>query len=464
MKDGFIKVAAVIPQVEVANPLHNVTQMKEKLEEARALGAHVVVFPELCISGYTCGDLFLQESLLRGSLDGLLRFAKETASFSGISFVGLPLMYRGQLYNVAAAVHRGEILGFVPKTFLPNYSEFYEARYFARGMEDAVEISIGDKTVSMGTRLLFSCESIPELVIGAEICEDLWTAQPPSVAHALNGATLIANLSASDEVTGKDIYRKDLVKSQSARLLCGYIYASAGEGESTQDVVYSGHSLIAENGTLLQEAKRFTNETIVTEIDVQKLIAERRRMSTFENRADGYCYVPFTLPVEETTLTRFVDPAPFVPSGEQDLEKRCQEILMIQSTGLKKRLAHTHCRHAVIGISGGLDSTLALLVTVRAFDLLGLDRSQIIAVTMPGFGTTDRTYDNAVHLIETLGATFREVDIKEAVRVHFRDIGQDESVHDVTYENGQARERTQILMNIANKVGGLVIGKRGKNE
>ena len=312
--------------------------------------------------------------------------------------------------------------------------------------------------------LLFCCEEIPELKVAAEICEDLWTMQPPSIAHAQAGAVVITNLSASDEVTGKETYRRELVKGQSARLLCGYIYASAGEGESTQDVVYSGHDLIAENGVVLAESERFTKGILYSEIDVKKLISERRRMSTFETTDGNYQEIYFSLEKEETKLTRYIDPMPFVPGSKEDREKRCEEILLIQAHGLKKRLAHTHAKSAVVGISGGLDSTLALLVTVKAFDLLGIPREQIAAVTMPGFGTTDRTYDNAVHLIRELGAEFIEVPIADAVRLHFRDIGHEENIHDVTYENSQARERTQILMDIANKKGGLVIGTGDLSE
>ena len=366
---------------------------------------------------------------------------------------------------MAAAVSNGKVLGLVPKTYLPNYNEFYEARHFTRGMDELVQVRLGEEvTVPMGKKLLFTCQTMPELKIGVELCEDLWTPEPPSIRHALNGANVIVNLSASDETTGKDMYREELVGGQSARLLCGYIYASAGDGESTQDVVYSAHNIIAENGRILKKAKRFANEAIYSEIDVLRLNAERRRMTTFETRADGYSEIPFALKIEETELTRYIDPMPFVPGSKTDRERRCDEILSIQAMGLKKRLEHTHCKSAVIGISGGLDSTLALLVTVRAFDLLGMDHQNIKAVTMPGFGTTDRTYDNAVSLIKCLNADFMEVSIKDAVNIHFRDIGQDPKVHDVTYENGQARERTQILMDIANKTGGMVIGTGDLSE
>lgn len=465
MKQGFVKVAAVTPKIRVADTRYNAEQICDGIRKAAAQGAKVIVFPELCITGYTCGDLFLQEKLLLEAKEALFKIAGFTKDFDSVVFVGLPFAYRGKLYNVAAAISRGEILGLVPKVYLPNYNEFYEARHFYRGMEQPVEAELSEnRKVPMGTRLLFGCKEMPDFVIAAEICEDLWTPEPPSIRHARNGASLIVNLSASDETTGKDIYRRELVGGQSARLLCGYLYASAGDGESTQDVVYSGHSLIAEDGRILKEARRFTNEIICTEIDVQRIMTERRRMTTFETLTDEYCLIPFSLQIEETELTREINPMPFVPQSKRDREKRCNEILLIQAMGLKKRLEHTNCKTAVVGISGGLDSTLALLVTVRAFDALGIGHRNIKAVTMPGFGTTDRTYDNAVQLIRSLGADFMEVDIKEAVTVHFKNISQDAAVHDVTYENSQARERTQILMDIANKTGGMVIGTGDLSE
>ena len=465
MEQGFVKVAALTPRIRVADVYYNTEIICEQIKEAAEKGAKVIVLPELCITGYTCGDLFWQEKLLTEAKKALLTIAARTAKLDCIAFVGLPFAYHGALYNVAAAVNRGKVLGLVPKTFLPNYNEFYEARHFTRGMEAAVEVSLLDgTTVPMGTNLIFGCGEMPNLRIAAEICEDLWTPAPPSVRHALNGANLIVNLSASDETTGKDIYRRELVGGQSARLICGYIYCSAGDGESTQDVVYAGHNLIAENGRILAEAGRFLNESIFSEIDVNRMEAERARMTTYEMHWDGYREIPFSLKLEETNLTRTIDPMPFVPGNLTERSKRCDEILSIQAMGLKKRMEHTNCKTAVVGISGGLDSTLALLVTVRAFDMLGLDRHGIKAVTMPGFGTTDRTYDNAVNLISCLNAEFLEVDIKEAVNIHFRDIGQDPSVHDVTYENGQARERTQILMDIANKAGGMVIGTGDLSE
>ncbi len=465
MRQGFIKVAALTPKVTVADTQANRKEICRLMDEAEAKGAKILVFPELCITGYTCGDLFYQQVLLREAKKELLAIAKYTQRKDYLAFVGLPLEYNGKLYNVAAAVTQGKVLGLVPKTHIPNYNEFYERRHFAPGMKQPVPVALDEDTVvPMGTRVLFQCRQMPELKIGAEICEDVWAPNPPGVEHALAGATLLVNLSASDETTGKDMYRKSLVTGQSGRLICGYVYCSAGDGESTQDVVYSGHNLIAENGTLLAESRRFCNESIYTELDMVRLNEERRRMSTFMTSDESYINVEFSLKEEKTELTRFVDPAPFVPGNKADREKRCEEIFMIQAMGLKKRLEHTHAATAVVGISGGLDSTLALLVMVKAFDLIGKDHKDIVAVTMPGFGTTDRTYDNAVSLIKSLGATFREVSIVDSVRVHFKDIGQNEAVHDVTYENGQARERTQILMDIANKSGGMVIGTGDMSE
>ncbi len=465
MRNGFIRAAALLPRVKVADPEYNKERICELIRQAAKQGVKIMVFPELCITGYTCGDLFYQELLLREAKKALFEIAEMTRDLDAVVFVGLPVEHQAKLYNVAAALCGGKILGLVPKTHIPTYNEFYERRHFAKGMETPVEVRLDEThVVPMGTRLLFSCRQMPGLVMGAEICEDLWAPDPPSIGHAMAGATVIVNLSASDETTGKDVYRKNLVSGQSARLICGYVYCSAGDGESTQDVVYSGHNLIAENGTVLAESARFVNESIVTELDIQRLCEERRRMSTYGSTQIPYCRVEFDLKETQTELSRFVDPAPFVPGKKEDRDKRCEEIFMIQAMGLKKRLEHTGSRTAVVGISGGLDSTLALLVTVKAFDLLGMDHKGIVAVTMPGFGTTDRTYENAVSLIRSLGADFREVGIAEAVRIHFRDIGQDENVHDVTYENGQARERTQILMDIANRLGGMVIGTGDMSE
>ena len=464
MRHGFVKTAAITPKIRVADTVYNGQIIMDSMEEASKAGAKLVVFPELCITGYTCGDLFWQNKLITAAKEELIKIAEKSRELDGIFFVGLPYDINGKIYNMAAAVSGGEVIGMVPKTYIPNYNEFYEARYFTSGQNLCTVEYLPDGTeVEVDTDLIFRCEDMPQLKIAVEICEDLWTPNPPSIGHAMAGANVIVNLSASDENTGKSQYRRELVSGQSARLLCGYIYASAGDGESTQDVVYSGHNIIAENGKILAESKRFTNEPVYMELDVNRLESERRRMSTFVTE-DVYTEIGFSLKLEDVELSRYIDPAPFVPGSKADRDMRCDEILMIQAMGLKKRLEHTGCQSAVIGISGGLDSTLALLVTVRAFDLLGMDHSRIAAVTMPGFGTTDRTYDNAVNLIKCLGAEFIEVDIKNAVNVHFTDIGHDSSIHDVTYENGQARERTQILMDLANKKNGMVIGTGDLSE
>lgn len=462
MKDGFIRVCAATPDIRVADCAYNEKNIMNLMDEAYEKQVSVLVFPELCITGYTCGDLFLQDVLLKAAQDSLRHIAAHSAGKNMLVFVGMPFMHKGKLFNVAAAICDGRLLGLVPKKNIPNYSEFYEMRHFTPGMDECVDTALG---VKLGSRLLFRCENIEELVVGAEICEDVWVACPPSTYHAQAGATLIVNCSASDETTGKDIYRRALISGQSARLVCGYIYANAGEGESTQDLVFGGQNLVCENGNVLSETRRFKNGTAIAELDLQRLVNERRRMNTYTvNTGDDYEIVDFTLEKYDLELTRYYARTPFVPSSKVDRDVRCEEILSIQAMGLKKRLAHTGCRNAVIGISGGLDSTLALLVTARAFDSLSIPRENITAVTMPCFGTTDRTYNNAVELTRRLGATLTEVNIKEAVRIHFRDIGQDESVHDVTYENGQARERTQILMDIANKSGGMVIGTGDMSE
>ncbi len=470
MRHGFIKTAAVTPKVQVADPEANAQEIIRLAAEAAGNGAKLIVFPELCITGYTCGDLFLQELLLKRAKEELFRVIRETAQLDALIFAGLPWEKDGKLYNVAAAFQGGRLLGLVPKTCLPNYGEFYELRHFARGNKEAddVWVDLGDGEgdyIPFGTKLLFTCESLPGLAVAAEICEDVWVPDPPSIRHALAGATVIVNCSASDETTGKDGYREALISGQSARLVCGYIYANAGEGESSQDLVFGGHNLIAENGKILSRSARFKNETIYADLDIERIVGERRRMTTFFSKSDEvYTEIGFRLKREDTRLERLIDPAPFVPDDSQDRQRRCEEIFAIQYMGLKKRLEHTHCRTAVVGISGGLDSTLALLVTVRAFDSLGLPREGILGVTMPCFGTTDRTYHNACDLVKRLGATLREVDIKEAVSTHFRDIGHDPERHDVTYENSQARERTQVLMDLANQSGGLVIGTGDMSE
>ena len=466
MRDGLIKVAAITPEVVVCDVKKNTDIIISHIKRSSEYGAKIIVFPELCITGYSCRDLFMQDILLDMSRTALLEIAKATDKIDAIVFVGLPYEHRGKLYNVAAAICKGEILGLVPKRYLPNYNEFYEARQFAPGFYEPEETYIDEGVITyIGINQLFETDSIRGLCIAAELCEDLWTPNPPSNVHAVHGANVIVNLSASNEVTGKNKYRRNLVLNQSARLYAGYIYVSAGSDESTQDVVYSGHNIIAEAGNLLEESTLFSEGCIMSELDIAFLNHKRRQMSTFEI-TDDYSYLvqEFELKTEDTVITRYIDPAPFVPSDVNNLKSRCEEILDIQSMGLRKRLKHTGAKTAVIGISGGLDSTLALLVTVRAFEMLSLDKKGIIAVTMPGFGTTDRTYNNAVKMIEELGVTFREIDIKNAVTVHFEDIGHDIEKHDVTYENGQARERTQILMDIANKEGGLVIGTGDLSE
>ena len=467
MNYGFVKTAAVTPKIRVADVTYNGGEIERYMKEASEAGAGIIVFPELCLTGYTCGDLFSQDLLIRGAKEELVRLVKLSVDMAGLFFVGLPWEHRGKLYNVAAAFEGGQLLGIVPKSFLPNHAEFYEARNFTPGKKGYEYIDFEGEMVPFGTSLLFTCENKKELVVAAEICEDLWTANPPSVSHAVHGATLIVNLSASDETTGKSDYRRQLISNQSARLFCGYVYTSAGDGESTTDLVFSGHNLIAENGSILKEAEKYRPGILYGEVDVERLVGERRRSNTFVTEDpvdDGYLEIDFELKEMPCMLTRYIDPAPFVPGEKKRWEERCEEILAIQAMGLKKRLEHTNCNHAVIGISGGLDSTLALLVAALAFDFLGKPRSCITAVTMPCFGTTDRTYNNACELTRRLGAELLEVDIKNAVRTHFADIGQDEDQHDVTYENSQARERTQVLMDIANKLGGMVIGTGDMSE
>ncbi|MEE1494377.1 MAG: NAD(+) synthase [Anaerostipes hadrus] len=467
MKDGFIKVAAATPKIKVADPAYNTEEILKIIDETEKKGASILVFSELTISGYTCGDLFLQQPLLTECKNQLLRIVKATEKKDMLVVVGCPIIVNQKLYNCAVVINRGEILGIVPKTHLPNYSEFYELRHFASGEGLEEELWFGEEFgyVNVAVNQLFQCKEIPELVIACEICEDLWVPLPPSTYHAMAGATVICNPSASVETTTKESYRRSLVSNQSARLLAAYIYADAGEGESTQDVVYSGHHLICENGSVLAEAKRFTNEIVYADIDVQKLAAERRKMTSFPGgQTDEYFEQEFSLEVKENKITRTFPKAPFVPDNQDERDKRCDEILSLQSMGLKKRLEHTNCKHAVVGISGGLDSTLAVLVTARAFDLLDIPRENLICVTMPCFGTTDRTYQNAVSLIKELGATLKEVRIEKAVRQHFADIGHDENNHDVTYENSQARERTQILMDMANQYNGMVIGTGDMSE
>ncbi|MDO5409220.1 MAG: NAD(+) synthase [Lachnospiraceae bacterium] len=470
MKDGYIRVAAATPQIRVADPEYNELQLETQLEEAEIAGAKVVVFPELCLTGYTCQDLFWQTPLLRSAYKALGKLIRFTRGKDLITFVGMPWEECGKLYNVMAAVCNGQLLGMIPKTYIPNHSEFYEGRYFTKGTRISEEIEVrlpeGEQyQIPFGTDLLFRCTTVPGLVIGGEICEDVWVPNSPSIRHALAGATVIVNCSASDETTGKDTYRSDLIRMQSAKLVCGYICANTGEGESTTDLVFGGQNIIAEDGVVLADEGRFQNGIAYAEFDLERIRSERRRMGTFESESDwNYETVDFQLTPEMLKLHRPIEANPFVPSVKADRDRRCDEILSIQAMGLKTRLQKIGCSHAIVGISGGLDSTLALLVTVRAFDALKIPRNHIIAVTMPCFGTTDRTYNNACKLVNSLGAQLKEVNIKDSVRQHFKDIGHDESQHDVTYENAQARERTQILMDMSNQYNGIVVGTGDLSE
>ncbi|HCW22208.1 MAG TPA: NAD(+) synthase [Lachnospiraceae bacterium] len=470
MKDGFIKTAAIVPSIRVADPKYNAGKIIDGMKEAYAEGARILVLPELSLTGYTCNDLFLQDTLLGGAEEGLDAVRKATEDLNAIVFVGFPLSLRGRLYNTAAVLFRGKILAFIPKRFLPGYGEFYEERQFTEGPAVPVLIDYHGDRIPFGSKILIDVPAIRGLSIAAEICEDAWVPNAPNIGHALAGATMIVNLSASNETVGKDAYRRSLITNTAARDVCAYVYVSSGDGESTQDIVFGGRAILAENGTVLAERGIFDNTYGETKIccadfDIHRLLFERRRMTTFETGFDpDYLHVSAPLAVEETKLTRSFDPHPFVPSDKARREERCNDILNIQSRGLAKRLSAIGCKCAVIGVSGGLDSTLALLVAARAFDLLSLDRAGILAVTMPGFGTTDRTHGNALTLAKTLGLTLKEVSIAAAVTQHFQDIGQDMDNHDVTYENGQARERTQILMDIANKEGGIVIGTGDLSE
>lgn len=465
MKDGFLKVAAVTPAIRVADCPYNAEKIRDLAREAADQGVEVVVFPELCLTGYTCGDLFREKSLLTGAEQALAWLLEQTAGLPLLLFVGIPVAVDADLYNCAAVLCEGRLLGLVPKQHLPNYSEFYEARHFTPGPAYR-EITLCGQTVPLGTDLLFACKNEPDLIIGCEICEDLWVAEPPSIRLAQAGAVLLCNLSASDETIGKAAYRQQLVAGQSGRLVAGYVYADAGKGESSTDLVFAGHDLIAENGTILAESELFKTGLTVAHMDIQRLWQERRRMSTWRNEGwNTVKRIPFVLPqAEEGDWQRDIAPLPFVPQNGQDLSQRCRMILTMQAQGLAKRLAHTRGRSAVLGLSGGLDSTLALLVTAEAFDQLGLPREGILAVSMPCFGTTGRTKSNAAMLAERMHVSFKEIPIGEAVNVHFADIGHDPDVHDVTYENSQARERTQVLMDLANQTGGLVVGTGDLSE
>lgn len=472
MKNGFIKVAAAVPRVSVADCRKNTEQIEALMAKAQGQGVEIVCFPELSVTGYTCQDLFQQQLLLEEAEASLLRLMEFSRNLDIVAIVGVPISCHGMLFNCAAVVQRGKILGLVPKTYLPNYKEFYERRWFtsAMALTAGTELRFCGQNVPMGNHLLFNYADVS---FGVELCEDLWAVTPPSSAHALAGAELIFNLSASNELVGKADYLRTLIETQSARCIAGYVYSSCGWGESTQDVVFGGRACIAENGHVLADGQRFLldEQLVCSEIDVERLRNERRVNTTFAIGCETQNALPYSVveladsdqSATDFSLTRTFDPLPFVPDGDE-LNLRCEEILYIQSEGLAKRISHTHAQTVVVGISGGLDSTLALLVCVHAFDRLGLDRRGIVGITMPGFGTTDRTYTNAIDLMKGLGITIREISIRDACKVHFADLGHDEKVHDVTYENSQARERTQILMDAANQMNGFVVGTGDLSE
>ena len=468
MKYGFVNVAAAVPTVKVADVEYNVQQIESIIAQAEGRGIEVIVFPELCLTGYTCQDLFREQILLDRAEEAVIMLLDFTRKLDVVSIVGIPLVINGLLYNCAVIIQGGSIMGIVPKTYLPNYGEFYEKRWFASAQDlNPADIFFAGSTIHVSAE--------PQLFVtgdgmkfGVEICEDVWAPIPPSNNLALAGADIIFNLSASDELIGKHAYLKSLLAQQSARTISGYVYASSGFGESTQDVVYGGNAMLFENGKLLVEGDRFSLQPQIQmcQIDIEKLRAERRENTTFINAQRGAHAIETALKhitPRDFVLTRDIDPHPFIPK-DSDMQDSCEEILNIQVAGLVKRLYHINAQKAVIGISGGLDSTLALLVTVKAFDKLGIDRKGIIGITMPGFGTTDRTYNNALKLMQTLDVTIREISIAKAVTQHFEDIGQNPKVHDITYENSQARERTQILMDVANKENAIVVGTGDLSE
>ncbi len=470
MKYGFLRVAAASPSLKVADPAYNAAHIVEVIEQQAKKGTELLVFPELSLSGYTCGDLFLQDTLLDGCLAALMTVAAATKGKKMLVFVGLPVRCEGKLYNCAAGISDGKVLGVVPKTNLPNYNEFYEARHFARGFEGEAYVWLpGGGFAPMSANFLFAAEGVPDLTVACEICEDVWVADPPSTRHVRAGAVVIVNLSASNETIGKREYRKTLLAAQSGRNVCAYVYADAGMDESTSDMVFAGNNLIYENGSLLAEAAPFSGGVCEAEIDVGFLLAERRRLSTFsthyESGLEGRYFADRAafLTDAEPTL-RVVSPTPFVPAEDSERNERAELILNMQAHALAKRFAHTNAKTAVIGISGGLDSTLALLVTARAFDLLKKDRAGILAYTMPGFGTTGKTKSNSLALMQAMGVTAKTVPISKTVLKHFEDIEHDPAVLNATYENAQARYRTMILMNVANETGGLVIGTGDLSE
>ncbi len=464
MKDGFIKVAAVSPSLKVGNPLYNKEEIKKHIKEAGERKIKVLVFPELSITGYTASDLFFQRTLLESAEDALREIVDSTIGQDTLVFVGYPLSYCGKLFNTAACIQRGSLLAFIAKKNLPTYGEFYEERWFTPCPEENIRLDTEWGEVRFGNKIIFDANFPSSLRIAAEICEDLWVSDPPSTHHSLEGATIIVNLSASDETIGKEEYRLSLVSGQSARTLSAYIYSDASFEESSTDMVFTGANIIAENGIILNSRSMSMSELVISEIDTDKLESEREKRNTFPLSDSGYDYIPISFDIEKTELTRFVDSRPFVPASDENLKKRCEKVLLLQSLGLRKRIKHTGIKNCVIGLSGGLDSTLALLVTVKAFDALKLDRKNIKAITMPCFGTTKRTRSNAENLALSLGVDFITVDITESVKSHFKDIGQSEDDYSVTYENSQARERTQVLMDMANKIGGLVVGTGDLSE
>lgn len=462
---GFVKVACTSIDTSVASPKQNAKLIINKAKECAEKGVKLLVFPELSLSSYTCGDLFLQRTLLDACEEGLKRIIKETKNLNMVFIVGAPVLIEQKLYNAAIVILKGKILGIVPKTAIPNYNEFYELRHFEEAPKENMEISyLGHKTI-FGNKLVFRCLNSINFTFGIEICEDLWIPNSPSIKHSLMGATIICNLSASNETAGKDEYRTLMVKAQSGKLACAYLYSSAGNGESTTDIVFSSANMISENGTLLKKAELFKNETIISDIDVEKLASDRQRMTSFKREyLNGYNVIGFNLSLEVPSLDRKYSSLPFIPKDENERTKRMEMILKIQVMGLVKRLNHIHCDKIVIGLSGGLDSTLALLVCYEAFKELGYDYQNIKCLTMPCFGTSARTKKNAYYLANALGVSIQEIDITEAVKIHLKDIEHDETTHDVAYENAQARERTQILMDYANKINGLVIGTGDLSE
>lgn len=462
MKDGFLRVACATPEIRVADCEYNAKNIVECIKQAHDGKASLVVLPELCITGYSCGDLFLQSTLLSCSKNALLYIAKQTSGMDIISVVGLPFADGSVLYNCAAVVYKGKVLALVPKSNIPNYSEFYEMRHFVEGCKYKV-VNIGNQNVPLGYDVLFCCNDMPEFKFGVEICEDLWISTPPSCDLAAYGATLIVNLSASNEVVGKSDYRRNLVNSQAAKTITAYLYANSGFGESTTDMVYSGHNIISENGTILAESERFTTGVIFAEVDLQKMESERRRLNTYSPKEPSNT-VTFDMQTRPVEITREIKMHPFIPSATQDLSNRCEEVIKLQSVALATRLRHTKIDRVVIGLSGGMDSTLALISTVHAFDMQKLNRKNIICVTMPCFGTSERTKNNAKALADAYGVTLLNIPIHDAVLQHFMDIGQDVNKHDITYENSQARERTQVLMDVANKNNALVIGTGDLSE